>query len=123
VAQGKPEKLARLDLSTRRQPIDNVEVDIFMAKSWQPAPPPSSVPAASQAAPSTPPLPFAYAGQLGDPQTGKVIVYLTRGDMVYTISAGDVIDERYRLEAISERQLVFVYLPMKAQQVLIIPGN
>jgi hypothetical protein len=68
-------------------------------------------------------LPFVYAGQIGDLQTGKVIVYLTRGDAVYTVSAGDVLDERYRLETITERQLTFVYLPMKVQQTLAIPGN
>lgn len=122
---GTPERPARLALSrVSREPIETVEVDIFEARTWQPAPPPPPNPQeARPAAPSTPPLPFVYAGQIGDLQTGKVIVYLTRGDVVYTVSAGDVLDERYRLESITERQLTFVYLPMKAQQTLVIPGN
>jgi hypothetical protein len=120
-------KEARLVLARiSREPLDTVEADIFAARSWQPAPPPpppSRPAAAVDARPTAPALPFAYAGQLGDPQTGKLIIYLTRSDTVYTVSAGDVIDESYRIEAITDRQITFVYLPMKAQQTLTIPGN
>jgi hypothetical protein len=122
---GRPAKEARLALATvTREPLETVETDIFAARSWQPAPPPPSRPAAPvDARPTVPTLPFVYAGQLGDPQTGKVIVYLTRGENVYTVSTGDVIDEHYRIEAIADRQITFVYLPTKAQQALAMPGN
>ena len=115
-------KVALLRVS--REPIENVEVDIFAARNWQPAPPsPQPAIAPVDSRPRVPSLPFVYAGQLGDPRTGKVIVYLTRGDTVYTAGAGDVLDEQYRLEAIADRQLTFVYLPTKEQQTLVIPGN
>jgi hypothetical protein len=107
-----------------REPLETVEADIFAARSWQPAPPPPSKPAATaDARPTVLSLPFAYAGQLGNPQTGKLIIYLTRGDTLYTVSAGDVIDESYRVEAITDRQITFVYLPMQTQQTLAMPGN
>ena len=124
-ARGTPEKGGKVALSrVSREPIENVEVDIFAARNWQPAPPPPQpVVAPVESRPRVPSLPFVYAGQLGDPQTGKVIVYLTRGDTVYTAGAGDVLDEQYRLEAIADRQLTFVYLPTKEQQTLVIPGN
>jgi hypothetical protein len=109
-----------------REAVDTVEADIFAARSWQPAPPPPPPPrpaAVVDARPTVPALPFAYAGQLGDPQTGKLIVYLTRAENVYTVSTGDVIEESYRIESITDRQINFVYLPTKAQQTLAIPGN
>jgi hypothetical protein len=122
---GPAAKEARLVLAkVSREPLDTVEADIFAPRSWQPAPPPPPKPAAPvDARPTVPSLPFVYAGQLGDPQTGKLIIYLTRGDTVHTVSTGDVIDESYRIEAITDRQVTFVYLPMKAQQTLAIPGN
>jgi hypothetical protein len=107
-----------------REPLETVEADLFAPRSWQPAPPPPSRPAAAvDTRPSVPSLPFVYAGQLGDPQTGKLIVYLTRGDTVYTAGAGDIIDESYRVEEITDRQITFAYLPMKTQQTLAIPGK
>jgi hypothetical protein len=116
-------KEARLALVSR-EPLEAVEADIFAAKSWQPAPPVPSHPVLPvDARPTVPSLPFVYAGQLGDPQTGKVIVYLTTGDTVYAVSVGDVIDDNYRVEAITGRQVTFVYLPMKAHQTLAVPGN
>jgi hypothetical protein len=124
-AKGPSEKVGQVALSRiLREPIETAEVDIFAARSWQPAPPPpaqSTAPVDTR--PRIPSLPFVYAGQLGDPQTGKVIVYLTRGDAVYTASVGDMLDDQYRLEAISDRQITFVYLPTKEQQTLAIPGN
>jgi hypothetical protein len=118
-------KEARLALARAiREPLETVEADIFAARSWQPAPPPPSRPAAPvDARPTVPSLPFVYAGQLGDPQTGKLIIYLTSGETVYAVSAGDVIDEKYRIEAITDRQITFVYLPTKVQQTLAIPRN
>jgi hypothetical protein len=111
--------LARLD----RSAPGSVAVDIFASKSWVPPPPPPppqkamvSVPAA----PVAPPLPFAYAGKLEYPD-GKLIVYLTKGETVYTASTGDTVDTNYRLESVGEGQLVFTYLPLKTQQVLAVP--
>lgn len=120
-----PRQFAKLDLSQiRREAEETVAVDIFMAKSWQPLPPPPAAPQiAAPVIPTAPPLPFKYEGQLGDPQTGKIIVYLSRGDLLYTITTGEMAGEQYRLEAINERQLTFVYLPLKTQQILAIPGN
>jgi hypothetical protein len=107
-----------------REPLETVEADIFAARTWQPAPPPPSQASAPVVTrPTIPSLPFVYAGQLSDLQSGKLIAYLTRSDTVYAASAGDVIDETYRLEAISDKQITFIYLPMKAQQTLAIPGN
>ena len=124
-AMGPSGKVGQVALSRiLREPIETVEVDIFAARSWQPAPPPpaqSTAPVDTR--PRIPSLPFVYAGQLGDPVTGKVIVYLTRGDAVYTVSVGDMLDDQYRLEGISDRQVTFVYLPTKEQQTLVIPGN
>ena len=70
---GKPVKGARLALApVSREPIETVEADIFGARTWQPTPPtPPSSQEARTVAPSTPALPFTYAGQIGDLQTGR----------------------------------------------------
>ncbi|HZF38055.1 MAG TPA: hypothetical protein VE715_04485 [Blastocatellia bacterium] len=124
VGEPSSKKTARLDPSQiKREAVEPVEVDIFMSKSWQPPPPPPAPQATAPVMPVAPPLPFAYAGRLGDPSSGKVIVYLSRADTVYTVSVGDVIDEQYRLETIAENLLTFIYLPLKMQQTLAVPSK
>lgn len=118
--------LARLD----RSAPEPVLVDIFASKSWvpppappaPPAPPPPKTVVVAPPPPTAPPLPFAYAGRLAYPE-GKGVVYLTRANRVHVVGAGDVIDNDYRLESVSESQLVFLYLPLKTQQTLSIPAR
>lgn len=108
--------LARLDRSAQ----EPILVDIFAGKSWyvQPPPPPAPKPSMNvPSAPIAPALPFTYAGRLAYPE-GKLIIYLTKADTVYAVSAGDIVDSDYRLEAVSDAELVFLYVPLKTQQTL-----
>jgi hypothetical protein len=73
------------------------------------APPPVVVPTA-------PPLPFAYLGRYGD--TASRIVILTKGDRVYTVSVGDVIENTYRLEKLTPGMVYMTHLPTSTEQVL-----
>ena len=123
-SSGLSTKSAPLNIaSIVREPLESVEVDIFRPKSWQPPapPPPKTEAPPAPVKPTAPALPFTYAGQLGDPATGKVIIYLSTPQRVHTVQVGEVIDEKYRLEAIEDGRLTFEYLPLKVRQVLAIP--
>lgn len=94
--------------------------DIFAIRSWTPPAPPSAKPAPPPP-PQAPSLPFRFVGQIDDGPEGRAFI-LADSQRVYTVSPGDSIDERYRLEKFENGQLHFLYLPMNAHQVLSI-GN
>lgn len=127
----KPKKdrtqVADLDLSKtvldelgRRPQAEGKSVDIFKGKSWYvppPPPPPKPVVKAPPPKPTAPPIPYTYLGSyMGD--GGKLIVFLTRNDRVYSVALGDVLDGTYRVEEIASGQLVLDYLPMNIRQTM-----
>ncbi len=90
--------------------------DLFAGKSWYVPPPPPPPPKPSPPPPPTaPPLPFAFLGSYQEPD-GRQIYFLTRGERLYTVSAGDVIDGTYRVEEASGGQLGLTYLPLNILQ-------
>ncbi|MBA2961848.1 MULTISPECIES: secretion system X translation initiation factor [Ramlibacter] len=99
-------------------------VELFAVKSWQPPPPPpppvtvATAPAAPPppAAPAAPPLPFRFLGRLEQDASRKV--FLQRGERVYAVAAGDVIDGQYRVDSIDAAQLRLTYLPLNIAQTL-----
>ncbi|MDX1368512.1 hypothetical protein [Pseudomonas sp.] len=95
--------------------------DLFAAHSWYVAPalqPVVFVPAAApvQQAPVSPPLPFVFLGKLDDNQ--RLRVFLLRGETIFTVSVGDVIEGTYRVERISGTEMTLVYLPLNSTQSL-----
>lgn len=94
--------------------------DIFAIRTWVPPAPPAAKPAPAPP-PQAPSLPFKFVGQIDDGLQGRAFI-LADSQRVFTVSPGDSIDERYRLEKFENGQLHFLYLPMNAQQVLSI-GN
>ncbi len=97
---------------------------LLQPKSWYappPPPPPVAMPkvlAASSppAPPSAPPMPFMYIGKMIDRQ--KVVIFLLRNDVQYVAQLNDVLDGTYRVEKISDDDVVLTYLPLNAQQTL-----
>ncbi|MCQ4347438.1 hypothetical protein NGA35_08365 [Pseudomonas stutzeri] len=96
--------------------------DLFAAHSWRQAPPAVPVPAwtppppAPAPAPVAPALPFEFVGKLDDAY--RLRVFLTRGDKLYTVGVGDVIDGAYRVESIAGSEMVLTYLPLDVRQTL-----
>lgn len=67
--------------------------------------------------PTPPPaLPFRYIGRLV--QDGRVEVLLLRGAQHFSVAAGESVGSQYRLERVSESEIVFTYLPLNIQQSL-----
>jgi hypothetical protein len=72
-------------------------------------PPPVVVPVA-------PPMDFVYLGRYGEADSR--IVVLSKGDRVYTVKVGDVIENTYRIEKFSPGMVNFTYLPLNITQSL-----
>jgi hypothetical protein len=105
----------------KRAKTEHKTVDIFKGKSWYVAPPkPKAVPPPPPPPPpppTAPPMPYAYMGSyLG--KDGRMIIFLTKGDQVYSVSPGDVLEGTYRVEGIASGQLVLIYLPLNIQQTI-----
>lgn len=98
--------------------------DVFQSKSWYVAPPPPKPvpppPPPPPPPPTAPPLPFQFVGKLDD--ANQLKVFLQRGNRVITVGVGDVIDNTYRVESITDTQMTLVYLPLDIRQVLSV-GN
>jgi hypothetical protein len=90
---------------------------VFNATSWyEPPPPPPPAPPAPPPAPTAPPLPFTYLGLYEDAPTRVVI--LTKGERVYTVSEGEVIENTYRIERVTSGTVELIYLPLNIKQAL-----
>lgn len=97
--------------------------NLFAAHSWYIAPPPPPPrPTPAPVAPTAPPLPYTFIGKYGRGADGTVY-FLTRGDRVYDVKQGDVLDGIYRLDAVSDGQLTFTYMPLDERQTLSIGGD
>jgi hypothetical protein len=99
---------AKLEL--RRAPFPDAPADPFAARSWAPHV------VEKPAAPVAPPLPYTYFGRMTE--DGKLYVFLQRGDRSYTVKAGDVLDQQYRVDNVTSNAVVITYLPLRERQVL-----
>lgn len=103
------ERLKRVSPETTSQKTEFANA--FNVVSWYEPPPPPPPPAPVEApVPVAPPCPFSYFGRYEDPP--KRIVMLARNEQIYTVAEGDVIDETYRVEHITDRAVTLVYLPL-----------
>lgn len=101
-------------LLVRREDYTGNADDLFASRSWRPPPPPAPPPVVIK--PTAPPLPFKYVGRLeeGDGQT----VFLSQGNGVRTVKAGDTLDGSYRVDAITPAGVEFTYLPLNEKQFM-----
>ncbi|KUZ14367.1 hypothetical protein WI69_12755 [Burkholderia diffusa] len=109
-------------LAALRAPVSvDAAHDPFTASSWLPPPPVVPPPPETRPAPPTaPPVPFVYLGQQ-DPKAAKPQVFLGNGDQLLIVSPGDVIGGQYRVESVSESNVVLTYLPLNQLQMVPIP--
>jgi hypothetical protein len=108
-------ELERLDQAAQQKTGKGKVGNAFGATSWYvPPPPPPPVKPAPPPPPSAPPMPFAYLG-LYEGAVGKVIM-LVKGDHVYTVSVGDVIENTYRVDSVEQGIVELTYLPLNIKQ-------
>ena len=100
-----------------RPPLPEDIPDLFKSTSWYvPPPPPPTPPPPPPPKPVAPALPFVYLGQYVE--GNRQVIILARGDRVMTASVGEVIDNTYKLERMTNGQLTFIYLPLSTTQLL-----
>lgn len=91
-------------------------IDPFRPATWYVAPPPPP-----PEKPRAPRLPFKFMGQLVE--DGSVRVFLSDQERHLIVKSGEVVNGVYKIERIDDRQIVFVYLPLKERQILPTGGD
>lgn len=107
-----------------RDPLVESATDLFRAVSFLP-PPPKSLPAPPPPPPpkpSAPSFPYAYFGRMVD-INGKTVTYLTRGDALIPIQAQQLLDNTYRIDAVTETQIVVTYVPLEEKIVIAVQSG
>lgn len=74
-----------------------------------PPPPPPPVP--------TPPFPFKYTGSHKQ-ESGQTTYFLTKGNQLYTVEVGEILDQVYSIDSEEEGQLTVTYLPLERTQTI-----
>ncbi len=120
VAHVEFERLARLDSRKDGTKVEEVEIgNVFGATSWYvppPPPPPPPLPPEPPAKPTAPPLPFTYLGRYEE--APAKLILLVKGDRIYTVVEGEVIENTYLVGHIAGGQLELTYLPLSIKQSL-----
>jgi hypothetical protein len=113
------EKTSNEKLAALRKPMSlESRNNPFAASSWLPPPPPVvQAPPEPPPPPTAPPVPYVYLGKL-DGSTLKPRVFLSSGDQLVIVSQGEVVDGQYRVESISDADIVLTYLPLNQRQVI-----
>jgi hypothetical protein len=88
-------------------------VDPFAPRSFSPVEGPAQKGGPHK--PVAPPLPFRYLGKMIE--DGKLNVFLARGEESLSVHAGQKVGE-YRIDKVTDSEIVFTYLPLKTKQVL-----
>jgi hypothetical protein len=65
----------------------------------------------------TPPFPFKYTGS-HRPESGQTTYFLTKGNQLYTVEVGDILDTVYSIDGEEEGQLTVTYLPLDRTQTI-----
>ena len=109
----------RLDKLGGRAKGEAETVDVFHSKTWfvppPPPPPQKPVPPPPPPPPTAPPLPYTFLGSYTGTD-GKLIIFLTRGDRVLSVSPGEILEGTYRVEGVTAGQLSLTYLPLNIKQ-------
>jgi hypothetical protein len=107
-------QLARMDAPRTRMP--EPARDPFAPARPQAEPPPAAPAPEAVAKPGAPPLPFQYQGLLR--RDGQLAVFLTDGASLLIAREGETLAGQYRVESVTERQVVLQYIPLAERQTL-----
>jgi hypothetical protein len=118
-----PPSPLRVELERLNRPDAAADPEVgkaFSAISWYVPPPPPPPPPPPRVVPplppTAPPMPFSYFGRYEEGET--LIILLVKGERIYTVSAGDVIENTYRVEGLAGGRLELTYLPLDIRQTL-----
>jgi len=114
-------------LQVRQWGFESKTVDLFYIKPKViPAPPPPSrvtpAPVADLTPPPpvAPPLPFTYVGKMVE--ENKLTIYASKAGRNYILKEADMIEGMYSVKSIDSEKVIFEYLPLQFEQILVIRG-
>jgi hypothetical protein len=105
-------------LALEPRPGNVPATDAFAPRNWNPPPSPPAAEPARVAVP--PPLTFRCFGKHLEGDRWRV--FLSRGEQVFHVGVGDVIEGRYRIDRIEPPNMLITYLPLRHQQRIDIGG-
>jgi hypothetical protein len=101
---------------SERGTLGNARANLFAPRD-APRPKPAPVVAAPpEVSAPPPPMPYRVAGQVNGGGRGEVL--LTKGERVFTVRPGDVLEDGYRVEAIEPSRITLVYTPLGTAHAL-----
>jgi hypothetical protein len=116
------------ELPTRTQMAGSSAKDPFAPKGWLPPPPPAPPPlqvalaAAPPPPPTAPPVPFRFVGLIEE-KSSKPAAFIAKGDALFVVHVGDVVESTYRVESFNSAQVVVTYLPLQQRQTIEVTGG
>lgn len=102
-----------------RDPLIEAQTDPFKVVSFQPPAPKVVVKPPPPPKPVAPPFPYQYFGRMADVE-GKLVTYLSRSDALIPIKEKEILDNTYRVDMLTESQIVVTYLPLNEKAVITI---
>jgi hypothetical protein len=99
-----------------REMLGRARIDPFAPRSWTPPPSAPVQTTEAPAEPVLPPVPYRFAGMIQ--HNGVLRVVLAAGERAYLVKAGEVLDDLYRVHAVSRSAVTLVYLPLGIEQQL-----
>jgi hypothetical protein len=112
---------ARLARFGQRDAFGPARADPFETPSTEkPVPAPVQQSAPVPPAPSAPNAPFRFLG--AQESDGVRIVYLEDQNRTFIARAGDTVGEVWRLDRVTDRALIFTYIPLQQQRTLTLGG-
>lgn len=103
-----------------RDPLFEAETDPFQGVNFQPIPAIEKLVAAAlppPPAPTAPPFPYRYSGRMVEID-GKSTVYLARENKLIPVEEEKIVDDSYRIDAISDKQIEMTYLPLNEKKII-----
>ena len=116
-AAAKPGTTAPQAAPATRERLARMQANLFPSQTWVPPPPPPKpyVPPPPPP-PKPPPLPFKYLGRWVE--DGQQTLFLVQGEQPIPVELGQVLPGNWRVDEITERTVVFTYLPLDMQSIL-----
>jgi len=108
----KPAPAAPPDRLPEREGIREPGGDLFAVRSWKPPPPPAQVQPPQP--PPPPPPRYRFGGTALE--DGALKTFLADGDQLIEIRNGQVLEGNYRVESLTPREIVLVYVPLGTRQ-------
>jgi hypothetical protein len=103
-----------------RPGFDKPQTTLFGSHSWQPPPTPAAK-APPPPPPMAPPVPYTSVGRVV--QDGRVLLYVAKGDAIFPVTVGETLEGTYKVAAITDSEIRFIYLPLNQAQSIPVLGS